>query len=374
MASTRFTVLTGHLSQYSLADLIGILRHQRKTGRLLIEYIASPAVLFFKDGNLVDAQYNTLIGVQAIFVAFVQPPAAFNFNPLIQPTRDSIDFEQQRVILELLGCWTEDAILVQSTTTPRNEISPDIALRPELKRVEPQLVLASGPSFEASALHDAPAVLALPAATQNRARSLRSIRRPWVLALATFSLLLIFGVPTLIAINNKARKVSSTPTTSEMQGTVTEPTSPNSKIEDVTQVSSEDGAAISPVANEKKRETELVNQRPVESGQLPTNSQADTAVKEAAPVPAPVKDTTQPAPNANPPAQVAKAQQSATSGQTVKVVMKIENGRVVQATVGDRRPGAEAYEALALRIARQRRYPAGVNKQETLLMKVDGPK
>ena len=54
--------------------------------------------------------------------------------------------------------------------------------------------------------------------------------------------------------------------------------------------------------------------------------------------------------------------------------MRIENGRVVQATVGDRRPGAEAYEALALRIARQRRYPAGTSKQETLLMKVDGPR
>jgi hypothetical protein len=38
MQNSRFVVLTGHLSNYPLSDLIGILRHQKKTGRLLIEY------------------------------------------------------------------------------------------------------------------------------------------------------------------------------------------------------------------------------------------------------------------------------------------------------------------------------------------------
>ena len=39
----RFVVLTGHLNNYPLSDLIGILRHQRKSGRLLIEYPKGPA-------------------------------------------------------------------------------------------------------------------------------------------------------------------------------------------------------------------------------------------------------------------------------------------------------------------------------------------
>ena len=85
MQNTRFTVLTGHLNDYPLGDLIGILRHQQKTGRLLIEYPKGPASFFFNEGELVDAQLGDLSGLQAICVAVGQPPANFNFNPLVRP-------------------------------------------------------------------------------------------------------------------------------------------------------------------------------------------------------------------------------------------------------------------------------------------------
>ena len=64
MQNNRFVVLTGHLSNYPLSDLVGILRHQRKSGRLLIEYAKGPATLFFQDGELVDARMNDLSGLQ----------------------------------------------------------------------------------------------------------------------------------------------------------------------------------------------------------------------------------------------------------------------------------------------------------------------
>ncbi len=83
----RFVVLTGHLNNYPLSDLIGILRHQRKSGRLLIEYAKGPATFFFQNGELIDARMNELSGLQAIVVAMAQPEAAFNFNPLIQSSR-----------------------------------------------------------------------------------------------------------------------------------------------------------------------------------------------------------------------------------------------------------------------------------------------
>src|SRR5215210_6565094 len=104
MQGTSFVVLTGHLSDYPLASLIGILRRQRKTGRLLIEYPAAPCSLYFDEGNLVDAQLNTLSGLQAIYVALSQPDASFNFNPLIQPPQRSIDDPAQKVLMESLGC------------------------------------------------------------------------------------------------------------------------------------------------------------------------------------------------------------------------------------------------------------------------------
>lgn len=112
----NFVVLTGHLNDYPLADLISILRRQRKTGRLLVEYAISPCAFYFKEGNLVDAQLNTFSGLQAVFVALSQPNSAFNFNPLIEASRRTINESSQKVILELLGCWEEKPVDVEPTS------------------------------------------------------------------------------------------------------------------------------------------------------------------------------------------------------------------------------------------------------------------
>src|SRR4029079_7603228 len=110
MQNERFVVLTGHLSNYPLSDLIGILRHQRKSGRLLIEYAKGPATFFFQNGELSAARIDELVGLQAIVVAMSQPEAAFNFNPLIQSSRRSIEPALQRAVSELLRCWHDTAL------------------------------------------------------------------------------------------------------------------------------------------------------------------------------------------------------------------------------------------------------------------------
>jgi hypothetical protein len=60
--------------------------------------------------------------------------------------------------------------------------------------------------------------------------------------------------------------------------------------------------------------------------------------------------------------------------QSVKVFLQIEGGRVSKAAIANPRPGMEAYEAMALRIARQRRFPSGNVSQETVTIKVSQPK
>src|SRR5438132_7606116 len=120
----RFVVLTGHLNDYPLSDLVGILRHQGKTGRLLIEYPKGPASFFFRDGSLVDAQLGNLVGLQAVCVALAQPAAPFNFNPLILPSRRSIESSLQRVVSELLGCWDEHALEIDTVATSRTLPGP----------------------------------------------------------------------------------------------------------------------------------------------------------------------------------------------------------------------------------------------------------
>ena len=129
MHQSRFVVLTGHLNQYPLSDLVGILRHQKKTGRLLIEYPKGPAMFFFQEGELIDARLNELSGLQAICVALAQPEAAFNFNPLIPATRRSIEPSLQRAVSELFGCWDESALQIEAATTPQPEL---LALPPAL--------------------------------------------------------------------------------------------------------------------------------------------------------------------------------------------------------------------------------------------------
>jgi len=54
----------------------------------------------------------------------------------------------------------------------------------------------------------------------------------------------------------------------------------------------------------------------------------------------------------------------------ISVQLTVEDGRVAGAQIGNRQPGAEAFEATALHIARQRRYPPGTSRTETVVVRV----
>jgi hypothetical protein len=54
----------------------------------------------------------------------------------------------------------------------------------------------------------------------------------------------------------------------------------------------------------------------------------------------------------------------------ISVQLTIEDGRVAGAQIGHRNPEAEAFEATALHIARQRRYPPGTSRTETVVVRV----
>ncbi len=261
----RFVVLTGHLNNYPLSDLVGILRHQRKSGRLLIEYPKGPATFFFQNGELIDARMNELSGLQAIVVAMAQPEAAFNFNPLIQSSRRSIEPSVQRVVSELLGCWDESALQIE--TTPMA-----VPARPE--------------------------PLALPPAPFKQQRSV-------VLVTAV---LIGVGLSTVIAVTGGFK--------------ANEPPAP-----------------------------------------IPT---ATASIPASLPV-------AQPEPPAKPirvPTAPKKKTTDKTNAEPIKVVMQVENGRVLKASIANPKPGMENYEAMALRIARQRRFAPTVNGGETVTITV----
>lgn len=279
MQGTSFVALTGHLNDYPLADLIGILRHQRKTGRLLIEYSMSPCSLYFVEGDLVDAQLNSMGGLQAILIALSQPNAAFNFNPLIQPPRRSINESSQKVILELLGCWEEKTIDVdaaQGNGKTFSSTQPPITITP----VEP----------EDEALPKAKEVLALPPSSVETANRRRNRR----ILIASAIISLLVSLLTVVALTRWLVRRDISAALSEATGR---------------------------------------NNAGAERGGIA----------------------------------------GAGDAQTVKVVVRVEKGRVSQAFIEERRPGMEAYEALALKLARGRRYAAAASGQETISVKINSP-
>jgi len=270
----RFVVLTGHLNNYPLSDLIGILRHQRKSGRLLIEYAKGPATFFFQNGELIDARMNELTGLQAIVVAMSQPEAAFNFNPLIQSSRRSIEPSLQRVVSELLGCWDESALQI--------EAAPVVMGIPA--RTEPLALPAAPPSF-----------------IQQRS-----------MVLIAAAVLIGVGLSTVIAVTS-GFKSEATPA-------------------------------------------------PVQTAvaQIPASQPAPQPEAPAKPIRVPSVSKK----------KATEKTDAAPSSPSIKVVMQVENGRVLKAAIANPKPGMESYEALALRIARQRRYASTTNGGETVTITV----
>lgn len=293
MENNRFVVLTGHLSNYPLSDLVGILRHQRKSGRLLIEYTKGPATFFFQNGELIDARMNDLTGLQAICVALAQPEASFNFNPLILGPRRSIDPSLQRAVAELFGCWDESALQIETTAAPPSLEAPAGTTSRTLSgRRSELLALPPGPSSWA------------------QKRSLLLIA----------AVVVVVGLSTVIAVTGGF-------------------SNPQAATVPLPQAQ----APAAPVATQAEPPKALVNT--VARANRPERKEEKRARRE----------------------ETSKEPES----QAIKVVMQIENGRVLKASIANPKPGRDSYEALALRIARQRRYPTTTSGAESVTISVN---
>ena len=345
MQNPRFVVLTGHLNDYPLPDLVGILRHQRKTGRLLIEYPSGPAAFYFQEGELVDAQVDKLSGLQAVCVALAQPGSPFNFNPLIAPTRRSIENSLQRVVSELLGCWDESPLQIETAVSERSLPPP-----------EPRAIPAStSGDSEINALE----VLTLPTLTPQGASYSRVM-----LAMAAAALMMA-GLSTVIAVSGgfKGRAESATPASLTAKPALR-----------VDPVSSQETGSVAPQAESRTITPELTDASNARVGtSVLGQSRPRVAQKGRALLTNEAPSEAPPPAAANESIQTNGKDEVNVSAQSVDVVMQIENGRVLRASIANPRKGMDGYEALALRIARQRRYPAKKSGQETVRIRVSPP-
>jgi len=307
--------LTGHLSDLALSELLEFFCNQRKSGRLKVLYPNGAGFFFLQAGSVVDARIGVLQGIDAVFYALTLPNAEFEFSAEADTVNRTINQPWTQVVLEGLRRLDEG-------------ITPGVAF-PEGYVPQPDEVGANAGDDESSAeAHRSfgPGMFSL--GSESKSRKPVFIGAIGVAVLASVA---VIGVPAGWYGKKRVPAPVETTTAAPVQPTVTEPTAPQPTPE-AASTQAEDAAAL---AARKQHERDKKAR------------DAKAAAGENAPVastPAPPADT--------------------KPGQK-KVVVTVaydESGRVTQASGGD---------PTALRIARQKRFPAGKAGSATITIPIN---
>lgn len=332
--------LTGQLSDLSLAELIEFFCNQGKTGRLKVMYERAPGYFFIQEGSLVDAKIGNLRGVEAVYYSLTLANASFKFSTAFQPTRRTIHQPWTHVALEGLRRLDEGIKPKDAFATQEDDAEP-IDIEMESNEVEDErreeVVLDSTPveSFESeksapSSLESSPLSLTVSATGSGRNRSLvfGAIAAAVIVVIAAISVPVILRKGKTVAAQAPAQNVVQSST--EMSASAESPQATNEQAAPENESAPEESGAVA-AATQHERE---LRERERQQRQAEDRARQQAAQSAA---------TNQPAP------QTQALQKPGPRMITVQVSYD-ENGRVTQASGTD---------ATALRIARQKRFPAG---------------
>jgi hypothetical protein len=309
--------LTGHLSDLSLSELIEFFCNQRKTGRLKVLYPQGAGYFFLQSGSVVDARIGVLHGIDAVYYALTLPNAEFEFSVDAQPGNRTINQPWTQVVLEGLRRLDES-------------IAPGVAFPADyvFQADELQAIDDKAETSETVEKSFAPAFLNLGKDSMNG-------RKPLFIGAAVVAVLVsvaAIGVPAGWYSTKKAAaavepvnqpvqpQTAQTETPAQPQPAATETSAPG-----------EDAAEQAKRQREKER-------RAREAKAAETNAAATTPT-------APAAEAVKPG-----------------AKRVVVTVTYDESGRVTQASGGD--PNA-------LRIARQKRFPAGKAGSATISIPIN---
>lgn len=311
---TQFVVLTGHTDEQPLPDLIRRLRVQRKSGRLQVEYADGPGSFFFEDGQMVDARLGELRGVEALYAALALEGGSFNFNPLVRPPERNIDRQGQQFIRDLVEAPRREGL---AEIRVAGGVSGGQNTLPE--RVPLQL----GPGAEELLAPLEGRLLAVEGAIAHTAR--RFSRERLAYAVVIGFLVGLSVVTTLHVLygpffGRRAGASAEAPAVKEPPAGPPPAPAPNANMN----TNAEASAPAPPVPSAAA----VVGSRRFDG------------------VPAPRRE------------------------YVVEVLVEVKSGRVTEARVWNPRPGAATYEAVALRMARERSYPENFTGGERLKIRV----
>ncbi len=318
--------LTGHLSDLSLSELIEFFCNQRKTGALKVLYPQGHGYFYLQSGSVIDARIGVLRGIDAVYYALTLPNAKFEFSGSLEACERTINQPWTQVVLEGLRRLDEGVV-------PAPAFPPDY-----VKESEPQESNESNsyaPDFE----H-----LRVPSFLSFINKDSLSTRRFWVGGAVTAVVLLsvaAIGIPA--GWYSRASTVAIVSDQPNQPDTAQESASLVSEAPVESSVPAEeavDSAAVAKPQREKDRSKPREETR--------TDKPATTTPLTASSTPAPV----------NP------AMESSKPGpKKISVTVTYdESGRVTQASGGD---------ASAIRIARQKRFPAGKAGSATITIPIN---
>ena len=294
--------LTGHLSDLSLSELIEFFCNQRKSGRLKVLYPAGAGYFYLQAGSVVDARIGVLRGIDAVYYALTLPNAEFQFSVDVETSERTINQPWTQVVLE--GLRRLDESIQPGVAFPQDYVpEPDeLPTVPSEAESTPEVHRSFAPSF------------------LRFGDSEQRSRKPLFIgavAIAVLGSVAAIGVPAgWYHKNSPPPAETATQPAPAPQSTQVEVTQPQPSTEPTP---TEDAADL---ARRRQREKKARDARAAES---------------AANAAAGITPGTAPAIKSN-------------AKRVVVTVTYDESGRVTQASGGD---------ANALRIARQKRFPAG---------------
>lgn len=333
--------LTGHLSDLSLSELIEFFCNQRKLGLLSVHYPRGSGAFYLQNGSVVDAKIGTLRGIDAVYYALTLPNAAFEFKGAAEPSERTINQPWTQVVLEGLRRLDEGIIPAEAFPDVPLGATEPVKEEPAAGQVAEPFV-ASDQVAESLVASDEVAEPSVPGHNETQAPPFLALinprvanrRKPLIAGLAAAAVLVsvaVIGVPAGWYARGKAAAAASQPNklspansqTAEAKRPANDP-QPNSSAADL---HANDATVL---AAKRQREKDRARAR---------EEKANASAADAE----------------NTSAAVAKAS-PATAGDSKgqkKVTVQVsydDSGRVVQASGTD---------PTALRIARQKRFPAG---------------
>ena len=316
--------LTGHLSDLSLSELIEFFCNQRKTGQLKVLYPQGPGYFYLQTGSVIDARIGVLRGIDAVYYALTLPNARFEFGGESEPAERTINQPWTQVVLE--GLRRLDEGIVPSEAYPADYHGDGDA---QGNGNEPDANFAELESLRV------PSFLSFMGSDST---SKRKFAIAGAVAFAVIVSVAAIGVPAGWYSRAKASAVANQPAASAAVAPPAVPVMTNELAAPSQAAKPSDHADEATLAAKRQHEKDKAKAR------------EEKAV------------ATQPAAGSNSNPSVATESAKSSPKKITVTVTYDESGRVTQASGGD---------ASAVRIARQKRFPAGKAGSATVTIPIN---